>query len=180
VFKGQRGVLGHVLGGWGFAPLFTASSGAPIRVNASGATGENAVAISQIAYSNSAHYNVVSDGVAGTAGNASRGGSGMNMFSDPSAVYSNFRRWIFGIDGKSGGSGNLRGFPTWNLDMSIMKDIRFREGMGATLHFQFVNVLNHFQPANPSLNIDSPTNFGVITSQANAPRQIELGLRIFF
>ena len=28
------------------------------------------------------------------------------------------RRWIFGVDGQSGGTGPIRGFPTWNLDLS--------------------------------------------------------------
>ena len=141
---------------------------------------EQAVALAPYTGGNSAHYNVVSTGVAGQAGNAATGGSGINMFENPSAVFSSFRRLILGIDATSGGAGPLRGFPTWNLDMAVMKDMRFREGMGATLSFQFVNVLNHFQPANPSLNIDNPTGFGVITGQANAPRQIEFGLRIFF
>jgi hypothetical protein len=46
--------------------------------------------------------------------------------------------------------------------------------------FQFTNVFNHFQPANPTLNIDSPQTWGVITSQANTPRQMEFGLRVQF
>lgn len=199
VFKAQRGVLGNLLSGWAFAPLFTAQSGIPLNVAISGgaSTGcqsfgeancayngagsrENAVALAPMNYSTSAHYNVVASGVAGTAGNASSGGSGINMFENPSAVYSNFRRLILGVDTNGGGAGVLRGFPTWNLDMAVTKDIRVREGMGATLSFQFVNILNHFQPANPSLNIDSPTNFGVIGGQSNTPRQMEFGLRIFF
>jgi hypothetical protein len=179
-YKGQHGVLGQVLGGWAFAPLFTASSGVPIKVTSNSSTGENAVALVPYAGGGSAHYNVVSTGVAGFAGNASTGGSGINLFGDPSAVYSGFRRWIFGVDGQSGGAGPIRGFPTWNLDLSVTKDIRFREKIGATLSFQFVNVLNHFQQANPTLNIDSPATFGVVTGQANNPRQMEFGLRIFF
>jgi hypothetical protein len=180
-FKNHRGILGQALGGWAFAPLFTASSGAPIKVTLNGSTGENAVALVPYQGGNSAHYNVVSNGVAGFAGNASTGGSGINLFADPSAVYSGFRRWIFGIDGQSGGAGGpLRGFATWNLDLAVTKDIRFREKIGATLSFQFVNVLNHFQPANPTLNLDSPATFGVITGQANVPRQMEFGLRVFF
>jgi hypothetical protein len=180
VFKDQHGILGRVLGGWALAPLFTASSGAPIKVTSNSSTGENAVALVPFTGGTSAHYNLVSTGVAGFAGNASSGGSGINLFSDPSAVYSGFRRWIFGVDGQSGGAGPIRGFATWNLDLSVTKDVRIREGMGATLSFQFVNVLNHFQPANPTLNIDSPATFGVITGQANTPRQMEFGLRIFF
>ena len=62
----------------------------------------------------------------------------------------------------------------------MAKDIRIREGIGATLSFQFINVLNHYQPANPSLNLDSPGSFGVITGQAGTPRQMEFGLRLFF
>jgi hypothetical protein len=74
----------------------------------------------------------------------------------------------------------LRGLPTWNLDATLSKDIRVREGIGATLIFQFTNVLNHFQPSNPSLNIDSPQTWGVISGQANTPRQMEFGLRVHF
>ena len=32
-FKGQHGVLGHILGGWTIAPLFTAQSGSPTAVS---------------------------------------------------------------------------------------------------------------------------------------------------
>jgi hypothetical protein len=127
---------------------------------------------------NSAHYNVVASGVAGSAGNGS--GSGINMFANPSAVYAGFRRLILGVDNNGGGAGVLRGFGTFNLDMAVTKDIRIREGMGATLSFQFLNVLNHFQPGNPTLSIDSPGSFGVVTGQANTPRQMEFGLRLFF
>ncbi|MGA2041599.1 MAG: hypothetical protein ABSH42_20150, partial [Bryobacteraceae bacterium] len=83
-------------------------------------------------------------------------------------------------DTTGGGAGVLRGLPTWNLDATLSKDIRVREGIGATLIFQFTNVLNHFQPSNPSLNIDSPQTWGVISGQANTPRQMEFGLRVHF
>jgi hypothetical protein len=179
-FKGRHGALRYMLDGWAFAPLFTASSGVPIKVNTSSSTGESAVALAPYTGGSPAHYNVVSTGAAGIAGNPSTGGSGLNLFADPNAVFSGFRRWIFGVDGQSGGAGPIRGFGTWNLDLSVTKDVRFRENVGATLSFQFVNVLNHFQPANPTLNIDSPASFGVVTTQANNPRQMEFGLRIFF
>jgi hypothetical protein len=99
------------------------------------------------------------------------------MFGNPGATFSDFRRLILGEDTTGGGAGVLRGFPTWNLDATLSRDIRIREKVGATLLFQFTNVLNHFQPATPSLNIDSPQTWGVITGQANTPRQMEFGLR---
>jgi hypothetical protein len=48
-----------------------------------------------------------------------------------------------------------------------------------------VNLLNHFQAANPSMNIDSPQTWGVISSQATTAngaqsRWIEFGLRVRF
>ena len=197
VFKGQKGVLGEVLGGWRFAPLFTARTGMPLMVNISGgpstdcqsfgesncaviSSAENAPAIAPYTGGNSAHYGVVATGAAGSSGNASNGGSGINQFANPSAVFADFRRLILGFDTSGGGEGVLRAFPTWNLDLGVIKDIRIREAMGLTLNFQFSNVLNHFQPGNPSLSIDSPSTFGVVNSQANTPRQIEIGARFFF
>jgi hypothetical protein len=192
VYQGQHGLRGELLGGWSFAPLFTAQSGLPLNVSVGGdcqsfgegdcsglSTGnhENAVPIGPIPTGSASEFHVIASGAAGTAGNTT---TQLNMFSNPSAVYSNFRRLILGIDTVEGGSGVLRGFGTWNLDFAIMKDVKIRENIGATLSFQFTNVLNHFQPANPSTNFDSPSTFGVITGQANNPRQIEFGLRLFF
>jgi hypothetical protein len=46
------------------------------------------------------------------------------------------------------------------------------------LFFTFTNVLNRFQPSNPSFSLASPTTFGQITLQANTPRNMEFGLRV--
>jgi len=117
---------------------------------------------------------------AGINGNPDRGGSGINMFEDPNAVLAMFRRLILGIDHSGGGTGVLRGFPTWNLDMSVQKEFRIREGIGASLMFQFTNLFNHFQASNPTVSLDNIATFGVVTSQANTPRQMQFGLRIRF
>ncbi len=201
-YKTQKGVVGHVLGGWTIAPLFTAQSGAPLEVSVgtgantnaqafgevygnNNSAYENAVLIAPFDGGNSAHYNVNVASGAGINGDASKGGSGINMFANPVAVYAEFRRPILGVDTSDGGAGVLRGFPTWNLDATVSKDIRATEKIGATLLFQFTNILNHFQPANPTLNIDSPQTFGVVTNQATSTngtqaRQMEFGLRIRF
>jgi hypothetical protein len=196
-YKNQRGFVGRVLGGWTVSPLFTAQSGAPLEVSiGTGSTSnaqsfgeeygnsntayENAVLAVPYTGGNSLYENVTVASGAGVNGNASKGGSGLNMFSDPNAIYSEFRRLILGLDTSAGGAGVLRGFPTWNLDATFAKDIRVTERIGATLSFQFTNVLNHFQASNPSLNIDSPQTWGVVTGQANTPRQLEFGLRIHF
>jgi hypothetical protein len=194
-YASQRGILGRILGGWAIAPIFTAQSGVPLRITTSsgnaGAFGEifsssgrsdaeGAVLAMPFTGGNSAHYNVTVASGAGLNGNPSRGGSGINMFADPNAIFAEFRRMVLGIDHSAGGTGVIRGFPTWNLDATASKEIRATERIGATLMFQFTNVLNHFQPANPSFSLDSPASFGVVTGAANTPRQMQFGLRVRF
>jgi len=203
-YKSQQGILGHVLGGWSIAPLFTWRSGLPERIN----VGNNAQAFGEIyGGSNSgnyeeaagaapytggsaANYNVTSTG-AGSAGNPATGGSGVNIFSNPAAVFAEFRRPVLGFDTGSGGAGVIRGFGFWNLDATISKDFRATEHIGATLIIQFTNVLNHFEPQDPAstssnnLNLNNPSTFGVVTNQFTTPngaqsRAVEFGLRIRF
>ena len=214
VFKNQRGLTGRLLGGWSISPLFTAQSGAPLQVNVGTGSNSDAQAFGEIygnnnrAYENavltgpytagnSAHYNVSVPSGPGVNGNPSRGGSGINIFSDPVATYGMFRRPILGLDTTGGGAGVLRGLPSWSLDATVSKEIRATERFGATLIIQITNVLNHFQPDNPTLNIDSPQTWGVITAQSTVgnlsgiggtaagvpainPRQMEFGLRVHF
>jgi hypothetical protein len=211
-FRAQRGVLGHLLGGWTIAPLFTAQSGSPITLSYSegsctgceafgevttpgtsalSGTGENAVGYMPYTGGTTAHY-----GVNGASGNNVIFGTNsvgttvskpyLQMFTNPAAVYSEFRPCVLGYDSSCGGpgyynGGTMRGLPTWNLDTTVVKDLAvYRERLGATLFFTFTNILNHFQPGNPSLSLTSPGTFGQITSQANNPRSIEFGLRLRF
>jgi carboxypeptidase family protein len=199
-FKGRKGIVGQLLGGWSFAPLFTARSGAPLRVNMSqgagtncqsfgevncsaGSTWENAVLIAPYTGGNSAHKNLKVNGSIGSNTNAANGGSSINLFENPAEAYGQFRRLILGVDHTSGGFGVLRGLPAWNVDLSISKDIKLTERTGLTFLAQFANVFNHFQPGDDaSLNLDQPQNFGHINSQSNTilSRQIEFGLRFRF
>jgi hypothetical protein len=203
VFRDQKGFIGKVLGGWSIAPLFTAQSGLPLQISVgtgsntnaqafgevygNNNTGnyENAVAVAPFTGGNSAHTNVTPCNGVGTSGN-----SGMNMFSSPCAIYNEFRPPVLGVDTNQNGAGVIRNFPTWNLDATLSKDVMVRERFGATFIFQFVNLLNHFQPAlstsaTPTLNINSPQTFGNITAQYTTPngaqsRWMEFGLRLRF
>lgn len=193
LFKSQQGVLGRVLGGWGLAPLLTAQSGFPqqVQVNSncqsfgesscSSSTNENAVLIGSIP-GMSSNYNVTSSG-AGSAGNTT---TQLNAYADPQSVYNHFRRPILGVDGNLGGAGRIRGFPRWNLDVSVTKETKINERAGFTFYALMTNVLNHFQPDDPTTCLDNdssscnPSRWGVITGQAYDPRQMELGLRIHF
>lgn len=66
-----------------------------------------------------------------------------------------------------------------NLDASLLKSFNFSDQRYVQLRFETFNLLNHASFAAPNV---SPTNksFGMITSQANRPRQIQLGIRFVF
>ncbi len=206
-YNGQNAILRHLVQGWGFAPLFNAQSGNPKFVNintgtnqdcqsfgemncSTGSTNENAPFIGTYTGSPSLVYNSSPASGAGVNANTNcaiscGGGLHMNMFSDPNAVYSQFRRLILGVDHNGGGQGRIRDFPLWNLDLSVTKQIKFTERVEATWYGLFTNVLNHFQPSSPTGNnfsIDGPAAFGVVTAQSTLypSRQIEFGLRINF
>jgi hypothetical protein len=196
-FRGRHGWQGKLLDGWSVSPFITAQSGLPIgvgyseggtcssacqafgqvgNVSSSSSAFESAVPLGAFTGGNAAHR-----GVFGSNGIGTVNSEGINMFTNPAAVYAGFRRCILGLDTACGGTGNLRGLPRWNVDATFAKDLKFTERVGATFTMQFTNVLNHFQPSNPSsLSLTSPTTFGRITSAVYAARQMEIGLRIHF
>jgi Carboxypeptidase regulatory-like domain len=203
-FKSQKGVAGHMLGGWTFAPIFSAGSGQPLVVgsaNGGGQSfgeadgigftangvpapfGENAIPIGPLNQGNSAHYNVPgSNGV----GN---GGLPINEFANPAAVFANFRDPILGYDTKDEGWGVLTGLPYWNMDLSIRKAVPITERVGLEFQVVFTNVLNHAQLLDPvGTSLAIPSIFGVLPGEGNGlnnassytPRSMEFGFRVRF
>ena len=199
-FKNQHGLLGHVLGGWAIAPIFTAGSGAPLYCNTQtdaqafgsgdGANffdNEQCLNVGSYKGGNSVHAGVVggtdsfkNDVGTNVATDANGNPKGVNMFANPVAVWNQFRPPILGIDRRAGGLGPIRGLPYWNMDLSLRKSWRVTERFGAETSVIFTNVLNHMQFANPTLDISDPTSWGVLNTQGNSPRQMEFGLRLTF
>jgi len=200
-YKSQSGMLGHLLGGWTFAPVFTAGSGLPITLGTANAingggqafgegdsvnflgygVSENAIPLSpKMCYSNaSAHYNVAGSNGIGTSG------YGINMFSNPEAAWNNIRQPILGYDTHDGGFGVCRGLPYWNLDLSVKKQIKITERVTTEFQFVFTNVLNHAQLGDPPgdyLDTSTPSSWGTLPGSVSStnPRQIQFGARVSF
>src|SRR5260370_34175073 len=131
------------------APLFTANSGAPLLVrnfssscqsawgevscaSTLGTTGENAVLTAPYAAGNSANYGITSSTTVASAGNASKGGTGINLFVDPNAVYNQFR-YALPTDTNSGGGGVIRNLPNCDLYMTVTQDLRSSGRVGRTI-----------------------------------------------
>ncbi len=126
-YKGQQGFIGRVLGGWTFAPIFTAGTGLPITLGTLNGGGQAfGEADSSNFFANGNSENAIPIGPLPKVGvhnfaPATTGGRPFpNAFSsDPTGaaqaqVYNGFRQPILGLDTKDGGWGILRGLNYWN------------------------------------------------------------------
>lgn len=203
-YKTQQGVIGHLLGGWSLSPIFATGSGLPVYCQtpsggqAFGAgdanqffDNEQCVFTSKSGTSASVNTNVLggTDSFGNSVGQQvatapSGAPAGRNLFSNPVAVFSEVRPAILGIDNRVGGFGNIRGLPYWNVDFSLKKDFRITEHVSTQFQFLCTNIFNHNQMADPILDLggggSSPAAWGVLTTQASVPRQMEFGFRINF
>jgi hypothetical protein len=204
-FSSQQGVTGHLLGGWNISPNFVWGSGFPVELNTAlfncGTFGqcntnyvgsyENMIITKNLNYSgtrkvpvsggntvcgNSNSYNVFSnpDSTCPLIGGLS--GFGTAVFGDP------IRDPILGVDGQIGGGGPITGLPFWNLDLGITRKIKITERINTSLYFDFTNVLNHMQAADPCFYPFDLGDWGVLGCggdvQANQPRRFQLGISL--
>ena len=195
-YRSQEGVIGRLLGGWSFSPLFVYGSGFPVQIGTAngdcGSLGECNTAFT-FAYENGVitknlNYSGTKKAAVGSV--CGTGGAGFNIFSNPDATCPQgggifgdpVRSPVLGLDGQIGGGGPVKGLPFWNLDLGITKKVNFTERINTSLYFDFTNVTNHMQAADPSLNIYDPTNWGVLGGggnlQANQPRRLQLGVSV--
>jgi len=191
-YRSQQGFLGHLLGGWTFSPIFAAGSGAPDFCNTNtGLFGEGYSGGQDFGSADALNVwtngNCVMTSRAGTGAGvhsvpASDGSTIASMFANPSGVFNNVRPLILGLDSRSGGFGQFRGLRYWNMNLGIKKNFRVTERFSADASVNFVNVLNHNQLLDPTLNIagQDPTTFGQLSTEGTVPRTMEFGIRVSF
>ncbi len=184
-YKGQQGALGHVLGGWTFAPIFTAGSGLPVTLGTANGGGQAfGEGDSSNFFGNGNSENAVPIGHLST-GVHKIAGELPNLFADGNAAFDQFRQPILGLDTKNGGWGVIRGLPYWNMDLSVRKNFKITERFNFEFQMVVVNLLNHpvFQDPGPGDYLDTsggPDGFGTLPAQGNTPRTMEFGLRLNF
>jgi hypothetical protein len=201
-FASQQGVIGHLLGGWNLSPNFVWGSGFPVELSTPnfncGSLGqcntnyigsyENMVMTTNWHYSANRHQGVY-------GANCGYVGVGQNVFSNPdatcpvlgtsygSALFGDpVRAPILGLDGQIGGGGPIVGLGFWNLDLGITRKIKITERLSTSMYFDFTNVLNHMQPADPCFNGYDTSTWGELGCggdvQANTPRRFQLGISV--
>ncbi|MGA7622928.1 MAG: carboxypeptidase-like regulatory domain-containing protein [Candidatus Acidiferrales bacterium] len=186
-YRNQQSLLGHLLGGWTFSPIFTAGSGAPDFCNTNTGAFEEGYSGSQDWGSGDAanvftNANCVLTSRAGTSASFRTVNGIADMFANPALVFSHVRPLILGFDGNSGGFGQFRGLPYWNLNLGVKKNFRATERVSFETSINFINVLNHNQLLDPILNIASqnPQTFGQLSTEGTFPRTMEFGIRANF
>ncbi|HKW17117.1 MAG TPA: carboxypeptidase-like regulatory domain-containing protein [Terriglobales bacterium] len=186
-YHGQQGLLGHILGGWIFSPIFTTGSGAPLFCGTSSSFPESGYSGSQEFGAGDSQTvfnpgNCVPTSYAGTGASVHTVGGQPTIYSNPTAVFNNMRPLILGLDNRSGGFGFLYGLPYWNMNLGIKKETRVTERVNVEASISIANVLNHNQFLDPVLDGCNTCSggFGQLTTEGSTPRSMEFGLRVSF
>jgi len=160
--NGPNALRRYILGGWQTNGIITLQSGAPF---------------SALDGTNQALDGVGGDreNLVGSANLYTSGSRGQRIahYFNPS----DFAISAFGTYGTSGRN-ILRGPGLADVDASMFKNFRIREGMQLQLRGEFFNLFNRVNLNNPTSTANSPL-YGQITS-ANSPRIVQLALRLEF
>jgi hypothetical protein len=164
VGKGKRFSTGqpfadYILGGWQLNTITTARSGQP--------------------------YNITVPGDSANTGDT--GYLRANLVGNPTLANPTAQEWFntaafaapaeftFGNLGRYA----LRSSPFWNMDFSIFRQFPFSEKRSLEFRAESFNTLNTVIMGIPNGNVLDP-NFGKVTSVANSPRSLQLGLKVVF
>ena len=155
-------IVDYVLGRWQVNTITTLASGHPLSFS----VGTNT------SYSFGGNQHPDATGINASMGNAQSIYEWFNTaaFSHPAAfTFGNLDRTFTGV----------RSDSTKNVDFSIFKSFKITERFQTELRAEAYNLTNTPVFSAPNTTVDSGS-FGVVTSQSNIPRQIQLGLKLSF
>jgi len=162
-FLSSKGVASTVLGGWQLNCVHQYQSGKPLQL-----TANNSLPI----FNGLLRPNVVS-GTTMTADHPDPlGNSWINK-----AAFAIPGSFLFGSSARS--YNELRAAASLNESFGLMRQVKVAERATITLRGEFFNLFNRTVFGAPVANV-SASNFGRVTSQANAPRQGLVSLRLDF
>jgi hypothetical protein len=177
-YLGGNKIMDKIFSGWTMSGSFAAASGIPVAVfdgsnggecdmfgngDGSGPCGNSQIALAGAPHSASAHYN----------------GTSVTPFGlSPTSAAGLFREPFF-ADTRAG-SGEFRSYPRWNTDAALSKTTTITERVKLGFGIQAVNLLNHMDFNDPTLDVSNPTKFGVTTGQYSTPRFLNLNIRVDF
>ena len=195
-------VLDKIIGGWYSSGVFRAATGAPLTVTDGDlgggffGNGLSAIPTAGSGFGGSVHGSVCNGNGFGSngdgpncphpAGTPAPTGTGLNLFANPGAVAADFSPVDISTFGRDGTGNPLRAPGFWNFDARLGKVTSFHERFKIEFSADFFNLFNHVNFFPPSLNLQNPATFGVISQElipadrTQGSRWIQLGLRASF
>ncbi len=169
-YRDQAGTVGHILGGWQANALFTLQSGTPFTIL------------------NGADPAGVLQGIDALVGNAIRPNlntnldlSNMNVIAIRAAGGASlFSALTAGQRTGNIGRNTIRGDGFGNLDFSLLKNTKVREGQNVQFRAEFFNATNTRNFGTPNTAINSGANFLNQWATNGGNRRINFGLRYTF
>jgi hypothetical protein len=165
-----------LVSGWQVSGLYTAQSGTPVAVgtptNLTGAFNDVTDVYGSYSSNSRPNNNGKSAKLTGPASER------LNQWFDTS-VFSQAAPYTFGNAPRT--LPDARWHGTNNLDLGVFKNNRFGADGRFNVQFrsEFFNVANHVRFGPAGMSLGNPT-FGVVSSQANQPRQIQLAMKFLF
>jgi len=165
-------VLDALIGGWSTSAIFTFYTGSPVCITAEGNYGSEWVNLGTCA---------IMSGPLGFGQHEVNGKP--NAFADPSAALSSLSFPLLSVNGRIPYD-ELRAWPYWNMDFTLAKTFHITEKVRMSLTADAFNVFNTnilgLPTAFGTLDMFAGSTFGSISTQGNAPRTMQLGLRVDF
>ena len=161
--SGVSTFVNALIGGWQFNGITTVQSGTPLSFTASNTSGLQA---QRTQPNNNGNDPRLSGPV----------NERLTKYFD-TTVYSQPAAFTFGNEPIF--SPLLRAHGVQNFDLSLFKNFAVRTGMTAQFRVEALNAFNRVQFSGPNTSVTS-ASFGVISGQANAPRQLQFGLKLLW
>ena len=173
-------LLRSTVGGWQISGIVTLTSGEPLNITEGGITN-----CAQAVLPSGCTGSLIGTGnISSIIPNANNRPNVSGSVSYPKTVANWFNGSVFSptVAGTWGNEpfNNLRGPGRQNWNLAMFKSFLFSESRGSKLEFraEFFNAFNHTEFNSISTTFTSG-NFGAITS-AHDPREIQLGLKLYF
>ena len=156
-------LVNAIIGGWQFNGITTLQSGTPLSITATNTAG----IFGQRTQPNNNGKDPRLDGPVNER---------LNRYFDTS-VYSQPAAFTFGNEPIF--SPLLRAHNVRNFDLSLFKNFDLTTRARLQFRVEALNAFNRVQFSGPNTSVTS-TSFGVISGQANAPRQLQFGLKMLW
>jgi hypothetical protein len=156
-------LVNAIIGGWQFNGITTLQAGTPLSITANNTAG---IFGARTQPNNNGNDPRLSGPVEDRLG----------KYFDTS-VYSQPAAFTFGNEPIF--SPLLRAHGVRNFDLSLFKNFEVRPGITAQFRIEALNAFNRVQFSGPNTSVTS-SSFGVISGQANAPRQLQFGFKLLW